>query len=183
MGTSWINATNVTLHTQRQTIWEDIKNAQWINVMWKCFQAWGKVEEMRSMWLYIFRCRHFKTHSGENSNKCNQYDFQKKSVVISSHNESFHVFESEWLWTVRAYKWIFSGVSSFVHLQIWKRARNKLTLVARIRFVCFLMYLMWRHLVAKYATTASGAMLLINLIQVTESISGSVVPLAMFQLW
>ena len=68
----------------------------------------------------------------------------------------------------------------FVHLQIWKRARNKLTLVARIRFVCFLMYLMWRHLVAKYATTASGAMLLINLIQVTESISGSVVPLGMY---
>ena len=33
---------------------------------------------------------------------------------------------------------------------------------------------------AKYATNASGAMLLINLIQVTESISGSVVPLAMF---
>ena len=156
---------------------------------------------MRSMWLYIFRCRHFKTHSGENSNKCNQCDFASIQAVSlrkhlkthsgeksnkcnqSSHNESFHVFESEWLWTVRAYKWIFSGVSSFVHLQIWKRARNKLTLVARIRFVCFLMYLMWRHLVAKYATTASGAMLLINLIQVTESISGSVVPLAMFQLW
>ena len=34
----------------------------------------------------------------------------------------------------------------------------------------------------KYATNASGAMLLINLIQVTESISGSVVPLAMFVL-
>ena len=33
---------------------------------------------------------------------------------------------------------------------------------------------------AKYATNASGAMLLLNLIQVTESISGSVVPLAMF---
>ena len=33
---------------------------------------------------------------------------------------------------------------------------------------------------AKYATNASGAMLLINLIQVTEPISGSVVPLAMF---
>ena len=63
--------------------------------------------------------------------------FKNVSIVISSHNESFHVFESEWLWTVRAYKWIFSGVSSFVHLQIWKRARNKLTLVARIRFVCF----------------------------------------------
>ena len=36
------------------------------------------------------------------------------------------------------------------------------------------------QVVAKYATNASGAMLLINLIQVTESISGSVVPLAMF---
>ena len=35
-------------------------------------------------------------------------------------------------------------------------------------------------MVAKYATNASGAMLLLNLIQVTESISGSVVPLAMF---
>ena len=33
---------------------------------------------------------------------------------------------------------------------------------------------------AKCATNASGAMLLINLIQVKESISGSVVPLAMF---
>ena len=33
---------------------------------------------------------------------------------------------------------------------------------------------------AKFATNASGAMLLLNLIQVTESISGSVVPLAMF---
>ena len=32
----------------------------------------------------------------------------------------------------------------------------------------------------KYATNAIGAMLLLNLIQVTESISGSVVPLAMF---
>ena len=32
----------------------------------------------------------------------------------------------------------------------------------------------------KFATNASGAMLLLNLIQVTESISGSVVPLAMF---
>ena len=33
---------------------------------------------------------------------------------------------------------------------------------------------------AKFAINASGAMLLLNLIQVTESISGSVVPLAMF---
>ena len=41
---------------------------------------------------------------------------------------------------------------------------------------------MWRHLVAKFATNARGAMLLLNLIQVTESISGSVVPLAMFYL-
>ena len=32
----------------------------------------------------------------------------------------------------------------------------------------------WRHLVAKYAANASSAMLLLNLIQVTESISGSV---------
>ena len=32
----------------------------------------------------------------------------------------------------------------------------------------------------KYATNTGGAMLLLNLIQVTESISGSVVPLAMF---
>ena len=38
----------------------------------------------------------------------------------------------------------------------------------------------WRHLVAKFATCASGAMLLPNLVQVTKSISGSVVPLAMF---
>ena len=37
-----------------------------------------------------------------------------------------------------------------------------------------------RHLVAKFATNANSAMLLPNLIQVTESISGSVVPLAMF---
>ena len=36
------------------------------------------------------------------------------------------------------------------------------------------------HLLAKFATNASGAILLLNLIQVTESISGSVVPLAMF---
>ena len=33
---------------------------------------------------------------------------------------------------------------------------------------------------AKFATNASGVNLLLNLIQVTESISGSVVPLAMF---
>ena len=33
---------------------------------------------------------------------------------------------------------------------------------------------------AKFVTNASGAMLLPNLVQVTESISGSVVPLAMF---
>ena len=38
----------------------------------------------------------------------------------------------------------------------------------------------WRHLVAKIATNVSVAMLLPSLIQVTESISGSVVPLAMF---
>ena len=85
----------------------------------KTFLNMGK-SWMRSMWLYIFRCRHFKTHSGENSNKCNQcdfasiqavslrkhlkthsgeksnkcnqYDIQKNSIVISSHNESFHVF-------------------------------------------------------------------------------------------
>ena len=36
-------------------------------------------------------------------------------------------------------------------------------------------------MVDKFATNARGAMLLLNLIQVTESISGSVVPLAMFQ--
>ena len=36
---------------------------------------------------------------------------------------------------------------------------------------------------AKFATNASGAMLLLHLIQVTESISGSVVPLAMFFFW
>ena len=35
---------------------------------------------------------------------------------------------------------------------------------------------------AKFATNASGAMLLPNLIQVMESISGSVVPLAMFNM-
>ena len=35
----------------------------------------------------------------------------------------------------------------------------------------------WRHLVAEFANNASGAMFLLNLIQVTESISGSVVPL------
>ena len=40
----------------------------------------------------------------------------------------------------------------------------------------------WRHLVVKYATNVIGAMLLLKLIQVTESISGSVVPLAMFVL-
>ena len=34
--------------------------------------------------------------------------------------------------------------------------------------------------IAKFATYASGAMVLPNLVQVTESISGSVVPLAMF---
>ena len=33
----------------------------------------------------------------------------------------------------------------------------------------------------KFATDASGAMLLPNLVQVTESISGSDVPVAMFQ--
>ena len=35
-------------------------------------------------------------------------------------------------------------------------------------------------MVAKFAINASGAMLLPSLVQVTESISGSVVPLAMF---
>ena len=43
-------------------------------------------------------------------------------------------------------------------------------------------FLKWLHLVAKFATNASGVMLLLNLIQFTESISGSVVPLAMFEL-
>ena len=37
------------------------------------------------------------------------------------------------------------------------------------------------HLLAKFTTNARGAMLLLNLIQVTESISGSLVPLAMFE--
>ena len=41
-------------------------------------------------------------------------------------------------------------------------------------------YCKWRHLVGKYATNISGVILLQSLIQVTESISGSVVPLAMF---
>ena len=41
----------------------------------------------------------------------------------------------------------------------------------------------WCHMVAKFAINASGAMLLPNLIQVTQSISGSVVPLAMFLHW
>ena len=40
----------------------------------------------------------------------------------------------------------------------------------------------WRHLVGKFASNVSGAMLLLNLMEVTESISGSVVPLAMFDL-
>ena len=35
-------------------------------------------------------------------------------------------------------------------------------------------------LVGKFVTNSSGALLLLNLFQVTESISGSVVPLAMF---
>ena len=35
---------------------------------------------------------------------------------------------------------------------------------------------------AKFASNVSGAMLLLNLMEVTESISGSVVPLAMFDL-
>ena len=35
---------------------------------------------------------------------------------------------------------------------------------------------------AKFAINASGAMLLPSLVQVSESISGSVVPLAMFML-
>ena len=47
----------------------------------------------------------------------------------------------------------------------------------QIRNIC-----MWCHLVAKFATYASGAMLLPNLVRVTESISGSIVPLAMFLL-
>ena len=38
----------------------------------------------------------------------------------------------------------------------------------------------WRHLVAKFATNVSGAMLLPSLIQVMESISGPVVPLTIF---
>ena len=38
----------------------------------------------------------------------------------------------------------------------------------------------WRQLVAKFVTNVSGAILLPSSIQVTESISGSVVPLAMF---
>ena len=40
----------------------------------------------------------------------------------------------------------------------------------------------WGHIAAKFATNANGAMLLLNSIQVTESISGSVVPLAMFSV-
>ena len=40
----------------------------------------------------------------------------------------------------------------------------------------------WCRLVAKFASNASGVMLLPNLIQVTESISESVVPLAMFTI-
>ena len=40
----------------------------------------------------------------------------------------------------------------------------------------------WRHLVVKYVTNASGAMLLPNLVQVTESVAGSVAPLAMFEM-
>ena len=39
---------------------------------------------------------------------------------------------------------------------------------------------MWCHLVGKFATNASDALLLLNSIQVSELISGSVVPLAMF---
>ena len=37
-----------------------------------------------------------------------------------------------------------------------------------------------RRLVTKFAINASGALLLLDLIELTESISGSVVPLAMF---
>ena len=58
-------------------------------------------------------------------------------------------------------------------------------LLAKIATIC-----KWCHLLAKFATNAIGAIwwpnlqgaiiLLLNLIQVTESISGSVVPLAMF---
>ena len=40
----------------------------------------------------------------------------------------------------------------------------------------------WCHMVAKFATNVSGAMLLPSLIHVTESISESVVPLAMFTI-
>ena len=39
---------------------------------------------------------------------------------------------------------------------------------------------MWHHLVAKYATYTSGATWSLYLVQVTKSISGSVVPLPMF---
>ena len=38
-----------------------------------------------------------------------------------------------------------------------------------------------RHLVTKFATNTSGTLLLLDLFQVMESISGSVVPLAMFE--
>ena len=38
----------------------------------------------------------------------------------------------------------------------------------------------WHHLVVKLVTNVSGVILLPNLVQFTESISGSVVPLAMF---
>jgi len=48
--------------------------------------------------------------------------------------------------------------------------------------ICLLTNGRWRHLVAKFATNASGAISLPKLVQVTESISGSNVPLAM-QLW
>ena len=40
----------------------------------------------------------------------------------------------------------------------------------------------WYHLAVKFTFNASGAMWLPNLAQVTESISGSIVPLAMFVL-
>ena len=44
-------------------------------------------------------------------------------------------------------------------------------------------YYKWRHLVVKFAANASGAMKLPNLVQVMESTSGSVVPLAILDIY
>ena len=89
--TSHSNATNVTMHLFWQAAWEDIwkltleksrKNATNViihlfrHAVWQHLKTHSR-EEMQPMQLCICSGRHFeKTHSGEKSFKCNQWDYE-----------------------------------------------------------------------------------------------------------